>query len=945
MRRILSVMLCLCLLLTCIPAGVWAEGEQHIYFKEIEWDDGADDWVVSTSVQSLTSRSYYVNVSFGLLFTDADGTVITGDIDDISVDDESVCTVETFRGVTNGFEIVGISAGTAAITISAGGKTYQEEITVEELSNGPSNPGGNSNPDPGDDACHLETFTLNGENYAVGFGFERDGGVLDLYEEGNSGPSCEYGQASTGSYGEEDWDMFDYPVFVGKIVTQEGSNTIYQNATADVSLSIKEVRLEAAYTTDAAITFSLERGSQQVTTKTAPIDNPPEIYYDRSREGAVKVCATVEVEGTEYEIWYTVTTEFEVTDTIDLSNAASIREINQRLANFQKTRNAVVIQLGAKEYGGDGDDPAIIIPDLTDNWSPSAITVLGVKENSGSTVVHGGIVLEAPASGSIFEVTLKARTEGEGTGITGQSDAGAFNLYACDFFDFATAVDSTNSFIGATVGNYFEHNTVALKIALDNFSCNQDQLEENNFFENGTAVFVTSLNDFITPYYFRLRDGQFIGNDTDFDISQKGEYYFYRNLFAADGATLREPQITQREGVIIHCYPACDFDGNLILDKNDNTILNDLAGELKIRVSQLGGHKLTIVTDNGSGATIAGYIDAILASSGSASLRSGLRNATGSSEEATFTPSLDVVRAEDSVTVTLQTVPAGVKLAVSIPEIAWEKVTVKHGETEIEDVTVEDGMVTFAAEEGGDYVISEKSETPETPEDPETPDTPGTPSTPSGGGKTEEPAEPAEEPAEGDDEESKEELIEAAAGKFDDVDPDDWFAEAVGYAVEKGFIAGTGEKTFSPDVLLTRGMLVQMLYGIAGTPEAKAGTDFSDIDDEDWYAEAVAWASENGIAAGYGETFGAEDPVTREQMVTMLLAYAKFMGYEIVDGADLSNYADENAISSWAANAMAWAKAADLVSGRSETMLVPGGNATRAESVVILVNFLRFVAE
>ena len=80
-------------------------------------------------------------------------------------------------------------------------------------------------------------------------------------------------------------------------------------------------------------------------------------------------------------------------------------------------------------------------------------------------------------------------------------------------------------------------------------------------------------------------------------------------------------------------------------------------------------------------------------------------------------------------------------------------------------------------------------------------------------------------------------------------------------------------------------------------------------------------------------------------MVTMLLAYAKRMGYDIVDGADLSPYTDESAISSWAENAMAWAKGADLISGRSDVLLAPDGTATRAETAVILNNFLKFVVK
>ncbi|MBP5749994.1 MAG: S-layer homology domain-containing protein [Firmicutes bacterium] len=910
----------------------------------------SENWFVDSTVRPLTSRSFYVDFNYGLQFVDEDGTLITGDIGDIEVDDETVCTVEEMGRLDNCFLIVGNAAGSATITISAGGTVYQDTITVEDLPDDPSDPGSGDDPSghgSNDSACHLETFTLDGKDYAVGFGFERDGGMLDLYGSGHSGPSSEYELMSGGSYGEGEWDQFDYGLFVARISGTEGGNTIYSDVTNQMDFEITKIWLDLDTATGDRDTFSLARGSQQVTALTEDIANPPLIYYDKSHAGSVQVHANVLAEGTSYEVWFTVTCLEKVTQTIDLSSAASIHEINQILEAYEKSRDSVFIQLGAKEYGGPGDDPAIIIPDLSDDWSPSAITVLGEKGENGSTVINGGIVLESSAAGFISEVTLKARTEGEGTGITSVSGTGPYNLYACGFYDFDTAVDSTNSFIGATQDNYFEHNAVALKIALKDEGCNQDQLEGNSFFENGTAVLVTSLNDFITPYYFRLRDGQFIGNGTDFDISQEGEYYFYRNQFAADGATLRRPVIAEHPDVILHCYPARDLSGDLVLDQDDNTILNDQAGELQIKVSQLGGHKLTIVTDDGTGSRIAGYIDALLASAGTTSLPSGLRSAASSAEgEATFTPSLDVTRETDAVTAVLAEVPQGLTLRVSIPDIEWEEVTVTHNGEELEGVTVENGTVTFPAEDGGSYVIAAKTEEAETPEDPDTPsepDTPPTPSRPSGGSTpAEEPEEPApEEPGEP----SEEELAEAAAEKFDDVEADDWFAEAVGYAVEKGFVAGTGEKTFSPDMLLTRGMLVQMLYGIAGTPDAGAGTDFSDVEDSDWYAEAVAWASENGIAAGYGEAFGPEDPVTREQMVTMLLAYAKFMGYEIVEGADLSAYADEDAISTWAENAMAWAKAADLVSGRSETMLVPSGNATRAETVVILMNFLRFVAE
>ena len=240
-------------------------------------------------------------------------------------------------------------------------------------------------------------------------------------------------------------------------------------------------------------------------------------------------------------------------------------------------------------------------------------------------------------------------------------------------------------------------------------------------------------------------------------------------------------------------------------------------------------------------------------------------------------------------------------------------------------------------------------------------ETPSTPSSGGGGGTpAEEPAaEPAEEPAaeemvtvETVDPQTGETVeVEVtkdaaeAAERFDDVEPTDWYADAVGKAVENGFMTGTSDKTFAPETTLTRGMLAQMLYAMAGSPAVEGNADFTDIDENDWYAKAIVWASGEGVAAGYGETFGAEDPVTREQMVTMLLAYAKRMGYDIVDGADLSPYTDESAISSWAENAMAWAKGADLISGRSDVLLAPDGTATRAETAVILNNFLKFVVK
>ncbi len=184
-----------------------------------------------------------------------------------------------------------------------------------------------------------------------------------------------------------------------------------------------------------------------------------------------------------------------------------------------------------------------------------------------------------------------------------------------------------------------------------------------------------------------------------------------------------------------------------------------------------------------------------------------------------------------------------------------------------------------------------------------------------------------------------------AADRFIDVEANDWFAGSVDYAVEKGFMTGTGADTFSPDKELTRGMLVSMLYSLEGVPAEDGKTAFGDVKTSDWFAKGVDWAVENGVAAGYGENFGPDDDITREQMVVMLYGYAKLKGYTLAEGADLSAYKDTDEISTWALEAVRWAKGANLITGRSADMLAPKGTTTRAEAATILRNFLENVAK
>ena len=104
-------------------------------------------------------------------------------------------------------------------------------------------------------------------------------------------------------------------------------------------------------------------------------------------------------------------------------------------------------------------------------------------------------------------------------------------------------------------------------------------------------------------------------------------------------------------------------------------------------------------------------------------------------------------------------------------------------------------------------------------------------------------------------------------------------------------------------------------------------------------------ASSQGIANGYGDRFGAQDSITRQQMAAMLFAYATTKGYDLTTSADLNSYNDGTDTADWASTAMSWAVSHGLIGGKPGNRLDPTGTATRAEVATILRNFCTMVAD
>lgn len=175
---------------------------------------------------------------------------------------------------------------------------------------------------------------------------------------------------------------------------------------------------------------------------------------------------------------------------------------------------------------------------------------------------------------------------------------------------------------------------------------------------------------------------------------------------------------------------------------------------------------------------------------------------------------------------------------------------------------------------------------------------------------------------------------------FGDVKSADWFYNDVKYVYDKGMMAGTAADVFAPNTTTTRAMIVTILYRLEGSPAVTGTSAFVDVPAGQWYTDAVNWAAANQIVKGTSATtFAPNDSITREQMAAILYRYAQYKGYDVTKKADLSGYSDNGQVSAYAKDALAWANAAKLINGVTNTTLAPQGNATRAQVSAILHRF------
>ena len=192
-------------------------------------------------------------------------------------------------------------------------------------------------------------------------------------------------------------------------------------------------------------------------------------------------------------------------------------------------------------------------------------------------------------------------------------------------------------------------------------------------------------------------------------------------------------------------------------------------------------------------------------------------------------------------------------------------------------------------------------------------------------------------------------LPDAFYGFFDMPPTDHWAYKGIQFCLDKGYMNGMGEGYFRPDETTTRAQLVTILWRMSGEPRPSQRAPFVDCN-QDWAADAIAWAAQNGIVNGVGgNRFDPNGAITREQLVTIFYRYCRdYLKTEMKSGASLQSFPDASAVDAWAKDAVEWAVSVKLISGVGTARgpeLQPKGSATRAQIARVIMNFSTGTAE
>ena len=179
---------------------------------------------------------------------------------------------------------------------------------------------------------------------------------------------------------------------------------------------------------------------------------------------------------------------------------------------------------------------------------------------------------------------------------------------------------------------------------------------------------------------------------------------------------------------------------------------------------------------------------------------------------------------------------------------------------------------------------------------------------------------------------------------FTDTQNDAWWHDGIHYCVENGLMKGVTTSLFAPYRTTSRAMIVTILWRMEGSPVVNYAMTFEDVPDGQWCTEAIRWAQATGVVMGFDAgQFGPSNNITREQLAAILFRYASYKEVDVSERASLEQFTDVDRVGTWALEAIRWATAAGIVTGRSNATIDPKSNATRAEAACMIQRFCQNV--
>ena len=251
------------------------------------------------------------------------------------------------------------------------------------------------------------------------------------------------------------------------------------------------------------------------------------------------------------------------------------------------------------------------------------------------------------------------------------------------------------------------------------------------------------------------------------------------------------------------------------------------------------------------------------------------------------------------------------------------------------------------------YVPNEPG-TPSVPSSPNTPNTSNKPSTPNKPADKSNPTEPGKENAAPKSitlTEVKTALTEKltksenlAPTAFADTEQH-WAKESIQCVNKLGILKGIKETEFAPNEAMTRAMFITALGRLGNVNEQDySASSFGDVPADAYYRGFAEWAKTAGISSGTQMgSFAPNQPISREQIATMIFRFAKYLGYELPAVQAKAAFADEAQISSWAKEAVIALQQAGILQGKGNQMFDPQGKATRAEIAALLQRLVQAI--